>query len=71
MMHKLAFAAVSFGQLDFALNVLRIAEEIKPDPHYVEQLGHRQYYRFLRELVESTRAASPLFPISYAEKKFV
>src|SRR6516225_4682413 len=50
MLLKLAFIALNFGYLEFALQAIDAAEEAKPDPDLRDRLLARDCYRLLYEL---------------------
>jgi FkbM family methyltransferase len=56
MLLKLAFVALNFGYLEYALLVLDAAEQAKPDPALSARLMSRDCYRLLHELRRAAEA---------------
>ena len=56
MLLKLAFVALNFGYLEYALLVLDAAEQAKPDPALSARLMRRDCYRLLHELRRAAEA---------------
>src|SRR5262249_16953420 len=56
MLLKLAFVALNFGYLEYALLVLEAAEQTRPDPALRARLMARDCYRLLYELGEAAKA---------------
>jgi FkbM family methyltransferase len=56
MLLKLAFIALNFGYLEYALLVLEAAEQTRPDPALRARLMTRDCYRLLYELCEAAKA---------------
>jgi FkbM family methyltransferase len=59
MLLKLAFIALNFGYLEYALLVLEAAEQTRPDPALRARLMARDCYRLLYELCEAAKALPP------------
>jgi FkbM family methyltransferase len=62
MLLKLAFIALNFGHLEFALKALDAADEAKPDPDLRDRLLARDCYRFLYELKKAVGELPAHFP---------
>ena len=56
MLLKLAFVALNFGYLEYALLVLEAAEQMRPDPGLRARLMARDCYRLLYELCAAAKA---------------
>src|SRR5262245_11717796 len=56
MLLKLAFIALNFGYLEYALLVLEAAEQARPDPALRRRLMGRDCYRLLYELSRGAKA---------------
>jgi FkbM family methyltransferase len=61
MLLKLAFVALNFGYLEYALQVLEAAEQAKPDPALRARLMTRDVYRLLHELHRAGEALPASF----------
>jgi len=59
MLLKLAFVALNFGYLEYALLVLEAAEQVRPDPALRARLMARDCYRLLYELWAAAKALPP------------
>jgi FkbM family methyltransferase len=59
---KLAFIALNFGHLEFALKALDAADEAKPDPDLRGRLLARECYRLLYELKKAVGELPAHFP---------
>ncbi|SRR6266851_410401 len=59
MLLKLAFVALNFGYLEYALLALEVAEEAPPDPELHARLMARDCYRLLYELYRAVKALPP------------
>jgi hypothetical protein len=59
MLLKLAFVALNFGYLEYALLVLEAAEQTRPDPAIRARLMARDCYRLLYELCRAAKALPP------------
>jgi FkbM family methyltransferase len=59
MLLKLAFIALNFGYLEYALLVLEAAEQTRPDPALRARLMTRACYRLLYELRAAAKALPP------------
>jgi FkbM family methyltransferase len=59
MLLKLAFVALNFGYLEYALLVLEAAEQVRPDPALRARLMARDCYRLLYELCAAAKALPP------------
>src|SRR5262249_27790072 len=59
MLLKLAFVALNFGYLEYALLVLEAAEQMRPDPALHARLMARDCYRLLDELCAAAKALPP------------
>jgi FkbM family methyltransferase len=59
MLLKLAFIALNFGYLEYALLVLEAAEQTRPDLALRVRLMTRDCYRLLYELCEAAKALPP------------
>jgi FkbM family methyltransferase len=59
MLLKLAFIALNFGYLEYALLVLEAAEQTRVDPALRARLMARDCYRLLYELCEAAKALPP------------
>jgi FkbM family methyltransferase len=62
MLLKLAFIALNFGHLEFALKALDAADEAKPDPDLRDRLLARDCYRLLYELKKAVGQLPAHFP---------
>jgi len=62
MLMKLAFIALNFGHLEFALQATDAAEEAKPDPDLRDRLLARDCYRLLYELKKTVGELPTHFP---------
>jgi len=59
MLLKLAFVALNFGYLEYALLVLEAAEQTRPDPAIRARLMARDCYRLLYELCRAAKVLPP------------
>jgi FkbM family methyltransferase len=59
MLLKLAFVALNFGYLEYALLVLEVAEQTPPDPEVRARLLARDCYRLLYELIGAVKQLPP------------
>jgi FkbM family methyltransferase len=59
MLLKLAFVALNFGYLEYALLVLEVAEQAPPDPELRARLLARDCYRLLYELIDAAKELPP------------
>jgi hypothetical protein len=62
MLLKLAFIALNFGYLEFALQVVDAAGEAKPDPDLRDRLLARDCYRLLYDLKKAVSELPAQFP---------
>jgi FkbM family methyltransferase len=62
MLLKLAFIALNFGHLEFALQVVDSADEAKPDPAFRNRVFARDCYRLLYELKKAVGELPASFP---------
>ncbi len=67
MLHKLAFVAVMFERLEYALQVLDAADRLRPPPALKKQLESLSYYAFLREMLAAAAALPPVRPPTMGE----
>src|SRR5262249_13410134 len=62
MLLKLAFIALNFGYLEFALQAVDAADEARPDPDFRDRLLARDCYRLLYELKKAVGELPAHFP---------
>jgi FkbM family methyltransferase len=62
MLLKLAFIALNFGYLEFALQAVDAAEVTKADRHFRDRLLERDCYRLLHDLKRAVKELPACFP---------
>jgi FkbM family methyltransferase len=67
LLYKLAFISVTFGCLEYAIQVLNEADRLRPSQSVAQQLGQRQYFTFLREMIAAVAELPHEYPLTMKE----